>query len=126
MGLLRGYQSGGMPGVISCPGSHPLGEGSGGDIAAVLPGLKLGSPSYCFYHLHLLWTMLMCGNHHVVRQVGCNRCKLTYLLTYLKSAAHEACAMRNRRDALGRCSPVGFAFHPLHLSIATQHMRDAS
>ena len=119
--------------LVACPGLSiareviPLGRGIGGNIAAVLPGLKLGSPSYPLYPLHFLWTMLVCGSHHLISQAGCNRCNLTaYLLTYLKPAAHEACAMRNRHDALGQYSPVGFVFHPLHLSIATQHMRDAS
>ena len=39
--LLRGYQSGGMPGFVNCPGTDPLGGGIGGDTAAILLGLKL-------------------------------------------------------------------------------------
>ena len=37
-----GYQSGGLPRNVNCPGTDPLGGAIGGDTAAVLPGLKLG------------------------------------------------------------------------------------
>ena len=42
--LLRGYQSGGMPGFVNYLGTDPLGGEIGADTAAVLLGLKLGSP----------------------------------------------------------------------------------
>ena len=54
---MRGYQFGGMPRFGNCLGTDPLGGGIGGDTAAVLPGLKLGSP-----FILTMWTMLICGS----------------------------------------------------------------
>ena len=41
-----------MPGIVNSPGTDPLVGGIGGDTAADLPGLTLGSPYYRIYPLH--------------------------------------------------------------------------
>ena len=43
-GLLRGCQSGGMPGIVIAWELILFGGVIGGDIAAILPGLKAGIP----------------------------------------------------------------------------------
>ena len=78
--LLRGYQSGGMPGFVHCPGTDPLGGGGlahCSDIAAILLGLKLNN-SFPFLHRYVT---LIGGSHHLISQAGWNRCNLSiYLL----------------------------------------------
>ena len=77
--LLRGYRSGGMPGIVTAwelvPSWGGGGGGVGGDTAAVLPGLKLGIASF---FLVQLWTIHMFGSYHLISQAGWNRCNPLY------------------------------------------------
>ena len=50
-----------------------LGGGIGGDTAAVLPGLKLGT---LFFFLALMWTTHMSGSYHLIIQAGWNSCNI--------------------------------------------------
>ena len=60
----RGYQPGGMPGVVVAWELIPWeGGGIGGGTAAVLPGLKLGIHD-CFFIP--MWTMYMSGCYHLI------------------------------------------------------------
>ena len=75
--LLRGYQFGGMPGFVNCPGTDPLGGGIDGDTAAILLGLKLYN-SFPFLHRYIT---LIAGSHHLISQAGWNRCNLSIYLS---------------------------------------------
>ena len=53
-----------MPGKVIAWALIPLGGGGiGGDIAAVLPGLK---PGILLFFLVLAWTAYMSGSHHLI------------------------------------------------------------
>ena len=67
--MLRGYQSGGMPGFVNCPGTDPLGGGGGG-LAATLPAILLDLKLYnSFPFLHRYIT-LIAGSHHLISRAG--------------------------------------------------------
>ena len=63
-----------MPGIVIAWELIPLGW-IGGDTAAVLPGLKLGTP---FFLLVLMWTKHMSWSYHLISQADWNRCNLLY------------------------------------------------
>ena len=89
--LLRGYQSGGMPGFVNCPGTDPLGGEIGGDTAAILLGLKLYN-SLPFLHRYIT---LIAGSHHLISQASWNRCKLSIYLgaTMPEDVLHLYCIL---------------------------------
>ena len=64
--LLRGYQSGGMPGNVIAWELIPFGGGIGGNTAAILLGLKLYK-SFPFLHRYMT---LIAGSHHLISQAG--------------------------------------------------------
>ena len=61
------------------PGGGGGEGGIGGDTAAVLPGLKLGTP---FFFSVLMWTIHMSGSYRLISQAGWNRCNLVYYSTW--------------------------------------------
>ena len=131
-GCCNGYQVGRMSRVAHCPGTDPLRGGIEGDTAAVLPGLKL---AHLFLSFAPIWTMLMCGSHHLISQAGWNRCNPISLSIYLSPNLPTnftiidviRLLLLNIRPVPGRIGPTTNAYlvmvDPISSSTKTCHSR---